>query len=120
MIAPHDLRMARCPIHAVDFTIVTETREDFTAIIGNTLFVDVMPGDSCMLADISYCEGREVTITFDNADAAQSFRARALWNRLKALEYPPTIITANTPKETFMYFTAQKRLVRARVFEEKK
>lgn len=120
MIAPHDLTMYDRPIHAVDFTIVSGYREDCTAIIGNTAFIDVMPGDNCMLANIDYCAGREVSISFDNRIASQNFRARALWARLKALEYPPTIITASTPTDTFMLFVDANRLVTGHIYEEKK
>jgi hypothetical protein len=78
-----------------------------------------MPRDNCALADLGYCSGRDVTITFDNRDALQSYRARVLWTRLKALEYPPTLIVANTPTDTFMLFTETKRTAKAHIYEEK-
>jgi hypothetical protein len=119
MIAPHDFTMYDRPIHAVDFTFVSTDREDCTAIIGNTAFIDIMPDDNCMLANIDYCAGRSVSITFDDRIASQKFRARALWQRLTAMEYKPTIITANTPTDTYMLFVEANRLAKGHIFEEK-
>jgi hypothetical protein len=119
MIEPHDFQLAGRPIHAVDFTLVAEEREDFTAIIGNTAFIDVMPRDNCSLANIDYCAGREVSISFDDRDPLQKLRARILWTRLKALTYPPTLIIANTPTDTYMLFVESKRIAKAHILEDK-
>jgi hypothetical protein len=115
-----NIELAGRPIHAVDFTIVGgERTKDFSALIGNTLFVDVMPTENCTVANLDYCAGREVTITFDNRDPAQSYRARVLWTRLKALDYPPVLIVANTPTDTFMLFVETNRTAKAHIYEEK-
>lgn len=86
----------------VDITFVNtkERKNDCTNLTSQTLWIDLMPSDNCALADFSFCEGKTVTLTFDNADPIQYHRAKTIRQKLKELTNRPPVLIFNLPNST--------------------
>ena len=98
----------------VDFSFVDgkARNQDYTCIVGETLFIDVMPLENCALADLSFCAGKVITLTFDNADAVQAYRAKVIRKKLLEAEQKPKAIISNTPSATYLENIETKKVLR--------
>lgn len=105
------------PFTQVDFSFVDgkARNQDCTCIVGETLFIDVMPPENCALADLSFCAGKVVTMTFDTADAVQAYRAKVIRKKLLEAEQKPKAIISNTPKATYLENIETKKALRVNI-----